>query len=99
MNKRFFQGADLIVSDRIIEDKHPGVVYVETVYAYELSELIFALRDKYSDKIDYLNKFAFYPSLGKAAIDYLSRFDECEGLLAYVSDVAASFWNDLHSED
>ncbi len=60
-----FAGAELIVTDKPINDEKDVVVV--TNYAAELSSLIFELRDRLAEYIDCANKYEFYPRLGLAA--------------------------------
>lgn len=64
--KELFMGADLAVSDKLIR-VHPSDVLVVTQYAYEFSSVVFELRDRLKEYIDYQNKYEFYPRLGEAA--------------------------------
>ena len=60
-----FAGAELIVSDKPVDDDTSVVVV--TNHAPELSSLIFELRDRLNEYINYENKYEFYPRLGLAA--------------------------------
>ena len=63
--KELFAGAELIVSERPVDDE--SSVVVVTDHATGLSSLIFELRDRLQDYIDCVNKYEFYPRLGLAA--------------------------------
>lgn len=60
-----FAGAELIVTDKPVDDETSVVVVTD--HAAELSSLIFELRDRLHEYIDYMNKYEFYPRLGLAA--------------------------------
>ena len=91
MDNTYFRGSGLIITDKQEENCHNDVVVV-TQYASSLSKLIFELKKLYADRIEYLNKYDFYPTLGKAANEYLSRGDNQEELLNAVRTAAAKFW-------
>lgn len=82
--KERFVGADLAVSDKPVE-VHPSDVLVVTKYPYELSSVVFELRDRLKGYIDYLNKYEFYPRLGEAASRCIEEgFDEPASLIGAV---------------
>ena len=61
-----FEGAGVIItypSQKNTKDK--SVIYVETKYAQELSNIYFKLRDYFYNEIDYLSKYAFYGKLAE----------------------------------
>jgi hypothetical protein len=60
-----FQGAGLIISEKEIETKDQKYVYVISEYAYYYSWLIFELKKIYYNEIDFLNKYEFFPLIGK----------------------------------
>jgi hypothetical protein len=64
---KLFQGANLVM--RIsppTEDYKPQDVIVVTEDAYTISSLIFALKEIFAIDINSMNKYAFYPAIGKA---------------------------------
>lgn len=87
--KKLFEGADVIIthaSDPIEPDD--GDIVVKTAHAHRLSALIFTLKDIFSTKIDYLNKYAFYGRLAEAANKYLKENPDDEGILLATLDEA-----------
>ncbi len=84
----FFAGADLIISPEPLETINEGKTVVVTQHAAALSGLIFELQTACSDWLDYLNKYDFFPFLGKAANQYLERDAGLKGLLLSVADAA-----------
>ena len=89
VNRPLFNGADLIIE----EDMHcrwPDKVVVLTDYekAKELSALIYELKQIFTDDLDYLNKYYFYPELGKAANSYLAENNDTKGMLLSVVERA-----------
>lgn len=87
--KELFEGADVIIthaSDPI--EPVGGDIVVKTSHAKRLSALIFTLKDIFSTKIDYLNKYAFYGRLAEAANKYLKESPDDEGILLATLDEA-----------
>lgn len=91
MKRRLFQGADLIITPTPLEQELPGKVIVVTEHAEAISDVIFSLQQEYADRINYYNKYAFYPALGKAALDYLKEHNDLEGLTQAVRNAARNF--------
>ena len=89
VNRPLFNGADLIIEEDL-HNRWPGKVVVLTDYekAKELSALIYELKQIFTDDLDYLNKYYFYPELGKAANSYLSENNDTKELLLSVVDRA-----------
>ena len=93
MSTSYFEGADLVVLPlgAVVDERYHGRTVVVTGHAKELTELIYQLKEEYKDRIDYYNKYAFYPELGKAANAYLKTADDLNDLLAAVRKAAAEF--------
>ena len=91
MSDSFFRGAGLIITDKP-ENNDSNKVIIVTQYADSLSELVFELGKKYADHIDHLNKYEFYPALGNAANEYLSKGNNKMELYKAVRKAAESFW-------
>lgn len=71
----FFRGADIIVSDDPgCPDSNGWSVYTKVVtpFAKEVSWLLIQLRDTFSDKLDYMNKYFFFGTLAQAANDSMA---------------------------
>ena len=62
--EEYWGGADLIVTDKPLEDR---AVVVVTKHAGELSSLITELTERLRFHLDHVNKYEFYPRLGHAA--------------------------------
>lgn len=83
-----FAGAELIVSDKPVDDD--SSVVVVTSHPAELSSLIFELRDRLNEYIDYENKYEFYPRLGLAANRCIKEIgDEPSSLINAVLEEAS----------
>ena len=84
-----FQGAGLVITDYSnVNNEDAGYLLVNSDHAYELSALVFALKDIFSAKIDYLSKYEFYGRLGRAAKTYLQNNPDTELILLAVLDEA-----------
>ena len=83
-----FQGAGLVITDSNVNNEDAGYLLVNSDHAYELSALVFALKDIFSAKIDYLSKYEFYGRLGRAAKTYLQNNPDTELILLAVLDEA-----------
>lgn len=90
-----FAGADLIVSLKSLNTSESKTVVV-TGHAAALSGLIFELQQACSDWLDYMNKYDFYPTLGKAANQYLEHSSDLKGLLLSVTDAALKLEDDYN---
>ncbi len=62
---RHFGGANLIITDDPNRNFHEGDVVVYSLHAGPLSWLVEQLKEIYLEKMDYMNKYEFYPSIGK----------------------------------
>jgi len=71
--KKLFQGASLVISDKYQVDTNRDYILVTTKYAFELSTLIYRLKEIFKEKIDFFNKYSFYGRLGEAANNYLKN--------------------------
>lgn len=89
-----FEGADIIITDDPKRDDMRGFsvcTKVLTPLARELSWLIFQLKEIFSEELDYMNKFYFYPELANAAKVYVEAGNsDLNGLLNTVLDRADS---------
>ena len=89
---RFFQGADLVLTDVPIKAA-PHHVVVVTPYAEELSKLVFALQKIGDEVIDCFNKYEFYPALGEAALRAMAKPGaSCRDILFAMLDAADGFF-------
>jgi hypothetical protein len=72
-----FSGANLIITKNKNRNYHGGDIIVISELAPALSWLVIELKKIYDIEIDYINKYDFYPSIGKLINQTLSR----EGLI------------------
>ena len=71
-------GADVWVTSNLEADNDPDTfnhdLIVRTRYAPELSWLFMELRDTFAGWLDYRNKYGFYESHARAALQHLATF-------------------------
>jgi hypothetical protein len=72
-NYPHFGGANLIITDDANRNFHEGDVVVYSVHAGALSWLVHELKVIYDDRIDYLNKYSFYPMIGEIINEVFSK--------------------------
>lgn len=60
-----FGGANLIITDDPSRKGYPHDTVIYTEHASAISWLIFELKDIFNEKIDYMNKYEFYPYIGE----------------------------------
>lgn len=99
-NKTLFEGADVMIADiaspkeeiakRQEYAKEFGEVLVVSKYAYQISALMFTLRDMFYEekKVDYLNKYYFFGELAKAAQNSIDTEGDSQKALLYMLDRA-----------
>jgi hypothetical protein len=61
---KHFAGAGLIITDDPTYTGHADDIVVCTPHAGALGWLVYELKEIYNEKIDYMNKYDFYPSIG-----------------------------------
>ena len=94
-NKGLFEGAGIVVAGKPAgkgAPENPGLQYVFSERAAELSSIIYSLRDIFLEKIDFLSKYAFYGRLAEAANAYLSASGDDAGVFDSVLDEARRLW-------
>jgi hypothetical protein len=86
-------GGGVLVTDDFASDFDTRKLVVRTRQAAALTWLIFELQDAFSDWLCFDNKFGFFGSLARAALDHLSAHqpeaDDPRPLLSAVLDTAA----------
>lgn len=89
---RHFGGANLIITNEPNRRHHEGDVVIYTAHASAMSWLVEELKMIYSEDLDYLNKYDFYPQIGRLIKESLrSDFDVFESML-YVIDEIEKKW-------
>ena len=89
-----FGGADLIITDnhdRQVRDPE-GIVMVVSPHAGALSWLVIQLKAVFDDQLDYMNKYQFYPMIGKLMLESLTSDDLLFECMQHVVDEITEFW-------
>ena len=68
-----FGGANLIITKDLNRNHYDSDVIVYSEHAPALSWLVIELKEIYDSEIDYINKYDFYPSIGKLINKTLTR--------------------------
>lgn len=90
-SEQVFAGANLIISDNQNRMKKEHDVLVVTDNPKELSWLVFKLKEIFSNDIDYMNKYAFYPDIGNLLNSAISKELQLKDQLIYVLDNIGEF--------
>lgn len=87
-----FGGANLIITNVPNRPFHDGDEVIYTAHASAMSWLVTELKSIYSEDLDYLNKYDFYPQIGRLIKESLrSDFEVFESML-YVIDEIEKEW-------
>jgi hypothetical protein len=87
-----FGGANLIITDDPTYLGHAQDIRILTEHASELSWLVFELKEIFENKIDSMNKYNFYPSIGIAINEALDQKKELIETMIYVIDILNKEW-------
>ena len=87
-----FGGAGLIITNNPNRNHHEGDVLIITPHASALSWLVVKLKHIYESKLDYLNKYDFYPSIGKYLQASITASDDLFETMLYVVDRIEEEW-------
>jgi hypothetical protein len=87
-----FGGANLIITDDPDRRGYPQDVVIYTEHASAISWLVFELKDIYNDKIDYMNKYEFYPYIGQLIKKTLKRQELLFETMLHVVEEIESDW-------
>jgi hypothetical protein len=87
-----FGGANLIITNDSTYLGYDQDIRIFTENASELSWLVFELKEIFEDRIDYLNKYKFYPSIGIAINEALDQKKELIETMLYVIDILEKDW-------
>jgi hypothetical protein len=87
-----FGGANLIITDDIKRKHYEHDVVVYSKHAPELSWLVFELKEIYNSDIDYINKYAFYPSIGELMNNKLKNEVSIVETMIYIVDEIEKVW-------
>jgi uncharacterized protein with ATP-grasp and redox domains len=90
-SEEVFAGANLIISDNQNRMKKKHDILVLTDNPKELSWLVFKLKEIFSNDIDYMSKYAFYPDIGNLLNLAISKELQLKDQLIYVLDNIGEF--------
>jgi len=90
-SEEVFAGANLIISDNQYRMKKKHDILVLTDNPKELSWLVFKLKEIFSNDINYMNKYAFYPDIGNLLNLAISKELQLKEQLIYVLDNIGEF--------
>ena len=79
-------------ADWLTHSRYDDDVCVVTSHAAELSWLVSQLQGVFSDEIDYMNKFTFYPGLGNAMNEGLLHKKALSEIMLFVIIQSILFW-------
>lgn len=81
IKSELFAGANLIITSDPNRTFHEGDIVVVSKFATKISWLVFRLKEIFKDEIDYLNKYDFYPFLGKIANNEIMKGHDLQTIL------------------
>lgn len=87
-----FGGANLIITKDKNRNYHKGDIVVFSEHAPALSWLVIQLKNIYEKEIDYLNKYDFYPSIGKLINQTLTRQEFLFEVMLNIVDELEKEW-------
>lgn len=89
-----FGGANLIITEDKNRNFNEGDIVVYSIHASALSWLVIELKNIYDTEIDYLNKYDFYPSIGKLIIQTLTKQEYLfETMLQIIDEIEKDWGN------
>jgi hypothetical protein len=89
---KHFWGANLIITNDPNRNGYENDVVICSEHASALSWLVFELKDIYNDKIDYMNKYEFYPYIGQLINKTLKRQELLFETMLHVVEEIESDW-------
>ncbi len=90
---KHFAGAGLIITDDPTYTGHDDDIVVCTDHAGALGWLVYELKEIYNEKIDYMNKYDFYPSIGLKIKEEFSNDGELIDVMLSVIDEIERRWS------
>ena len=87
-----FGGANLIITDDPTYLGYPHDIRILTDHASELSWLVFELKEIFKNKIDSMNKYNFYPSIGIAINEAVDQKKDLIDTMLFVIDTIEKEW-------
>lgn len=87
-----FGGANLIITKDKNRNYHEGDLIVYSEHAAALSWLVIQLKKIYDEEINYINKYDFYPSIGKLINQTLTRQELLFEVMLNIVDELEKEW-------
>jgi hypothetical protein len=87
-----FGGANLIITSNKNREFREGDTVIYSAHASALSWLVFELKKIYDSDINYLNKYDFYPSIGKLIKESLQNDALIFESMIYVIEKIEKAW-------
>ena len=87
-----FGGADLIITNDPKRNFREGTVVVYTEHAAALSWLVFELKKIYDSKLNYSNKYDFYPYIGELIQSSVYAHDDLFETMLFVVQKIKEDW-------
>lgn len=88
-----FGGANLIITNDENRNFHENDFVVYSQHASALSWLVIELKKVYDSKLDYLNKYDFYPYIGKLIASSTNANDDLFETMLFVIEKIEEDWN------
>ena len=89
--EELFGGANLIISDDKDRYKKDHDVLVVSEYAKEISWFVYQLKRIFSNDLDYMNKYAFYPHIGILLNEAISEGKKLREQMIYALEYIGEF--------
>lgn len=89
---RHFGGAELIITDNINRKGHAYDTIIVTPHASALSWLVEQLKRIYGSNLDYMNKYEFYPTIGRLIQSSAQAGHDLFDSMLYVVDTLEEEW-------
>ncbi len=93
-NVEHFGGANLIITDDPNRNFHKGDMVIYTEHASALSWLIQELKKIYESKLNYANKYDFYPFIGELIQTSINSNDDLFQTMLFVVDKIEEEWGE-----
>ena len=87
-----FGGANLIITDDPKRNFHEGDTVIYSEHASALSWLVVQLKEIYNSELDYINKYDFYPYIGKLIQSSINANDELLETMLFVVEKIKEDW-------
>ena len=87
-----FGGANLIITDDHSRNFYEGDTVIYSEHASALSWLVVQLKEIYDSELDYINKYDFYPHIGKLIQSSINANNELIETMLFVVEKIKEDW-------